>query len=71
MTDRGSSVEVATLLKARGWSIRILLLAAVCVLAAVLYNIWLTVRFMQVAPPTALGLIGPTERATIFLTLGG
>jgi hypothetical protein len=71
VTDRGSSVEVATLLKAREWSIRILLLAAAGVLAAVLYNIWLTVRFMQVAPPTAVGLIGPTERATIFLTLGG
>lgn len=81
MTDRGSSVEVATLLKAREWSIRILLLAAVGVLAAVLYNIWFTVRFMQVAQPTfvgeqgtpltSVGPIGPSERATNFLLFGG
>jgi hypothetical protein len=37
VTDRGSSVEVAALLKARGWSIRVLLLAAVGVLASVIY----------------------------------
>jgi hypothetical protein len=81
VTDRGSSVEVATLLKAREWSIRILLLAAVGVLAAVLYNIWFTVRFMQFAPPfsvgvrgappTSFGLMGPSERATNFLLIGG
>jgi hypothetical protein len=81
VTDRGSSVEVATLLKAREWSIRILLLAAAGVLAAVLYNIWFTVRSMQVAqptfagvqdaPPTSVGLIGPSERATNFLLSGG
>jgi hypothetical protein len=80
VTDRGSSVEVAALLKARGWSIRILLLAAAGVLAAVLYNIWFTVRFLQVAPPPFVGLVGggvavgargPGERATEFLTLGG
>jgi len=35
-----TSVEVAALLKARGWSIRVLLLAAVGVLARVIYNIW-------------------------------
>jgi hypothetical protein len=81
VTDRGSSVEVATLLKARGWSIRILLFAAVGVLAAVLYNIWFTVGLVQVAPPTfagvqgapptSVGLIGPGERATNFLLSGG
>jgi hypothetical protein len=81
VTDRGSSVEVATLLKAREWSIRILLLAAVGVLAAVLYNIWFTVGLVQVAPPTfagvqgapptSVGLIGPGERATNFLLSGG
>ena len=63
MTDRRSSVEVATLLKAREWSIRILLLAAVSVLAAVLYNIWFTVRFMQVAPPLPRVLIGGPVRS--------
>jgi hypothetical protein len=81
VTDRGSSVEVAALLKARGWSIRILLLAAVGVLAAVLYNIWFTVRVLQVPPPiivglqgpppTSVGLVGPSERATNFLLSGG
>jgi hypothetical protein len=91
VTDRGSTVEVETLLKARKWSIRILLLAAVGVLASVLYNIWFTVRFLQVAPPifvgvqvppltsvgvqvappTSVELIGPGERATALLLLGG
>jgi hypothetical protein len=71
VTDRGSSVEVATLLKARGWSIRILLLAAVGVLAAVLYNIWVTVKSLQVSSPTSVGPIGPGERATEFLLFGG
>jgi hypothetical protein len=71
VTDRGSSVEVAALLKARGWSIRILLLAAVGVLAAVLYNIWSTITFMQVSSPTSVGRMGPSERATDFLMFGG
>jgi hypothetical protein len=81
VTDAGSSVEVAALLKVRGWSIRILLLAAVGVLAAVLYNIWFTVDFMKVAPPFSPGLqgapptsfdqMGPGERATEFLLAGG
>jgi hypothetical protein len=71
VTDHGSSVEVAALLKARGWSIRILLLSAFGVLAAVLYNIWSTVSFLRVAPPTSVGPIGPSERATEFLMFGG
>jgi hypothetical protein len=46
----------------------------------VLYNIWFTVRFLQVAPPPSVGLIGggvavgaggPGERATEFLLFGG
>jgi hypothetical protein len=71
VTDPGSSVEVAALLRARGWSIRILLLAAVGVLAAVLYDIWSTVSFLQVARPTSVGLMSPSERATEFLLFGG
>lgn len=68
MTDHGSSVEVAALLKAREWSIRVLLLAAVGVLASVLYNIWSTVTFMRTF---AVGRMGLGERATDFLRLGG
>ena len=43
MTDPGSSAETAGLLRARGWSVRLLLLASVIVLAGVIYNIWPTV----------------------------
>lgn len=68
MTDRGSSVEVAALLKARRWSIRFLLLATVGVLAAVIYNIWSTVSFMR---PFASGRLGLSERSTDFLIFGG
>lgn len=53
MTVPGSSAEVAGLLRARGWSLRLLLLAAVSVLAGVIYNIWST-----------LGIVGQYVAAT-------
>ena len=68
MTDRESSDKVAALLKARGWSIRVLLLAAVGVLAAVIYNIWTTISFMRTFASSRAGL---SERATDLLTVGG
>lgn len=71
MTDRGSSVEVAALLKARGWSIHVLLLAAVGVLLGVIYNIWSTVSFMRLPSRVAVGRMGLSERATDFLIYGG
>jgi hypothetical protein len=68
VTDRESTDKVAALLKAREWSIRGLLLAAVGVLAAVIYNIWTTISFMQTFAPSRTGL---RERATDFLAFGG
>jgi hypothetical protein len=68
VTDRESSGKVAALLKAREWSIRVFLLAAVGVLAAVIYNIWTTVSFIQTFPAGRRGL---SERATDFLNFGG
>lgn len=70
MTDRGSSVEVAALLKAREWSIRVLLLTAVGVLASVIYNIWSSVSYMQNVDPHALDRMGLSGR-TYFLMYGG
>lgn len=74
MTDRGPSVEVAALLKARGWSFRVLLLAAVGVLAGVIYNAWVTVRFMGrdgVNSTYGLDRVGLSQRAADFLLYGG
>jgi len=71
VTDLGSSVEVAALLKARGWSFRVLLLAAVGVLAGVIYNIWSTVSFMRLSSPNAVGRMDLSDRATDFLMYGG
>lgn len=74
MTDRGPSVEVAALLKARGWSFRVLLLSAVGVLAGVIYNVWVTVSFMrQDAVTSTYGLdrVGLSQRAADFLLYGG
>jgi hypothetical protein len=68
VTDLGPGVEVAALLKARGWSIRVLLLAAVGVVAGVIYNIWSTVSFMRTFPTGRTGL---SERATDLLLFGG
>ena len=47
MTVPGPSAETAGLLRAREWSIKLLLLASVIVLAGVIYNIWSTVGFTQ------------------------
>jgi hypothetical protein len=71
VTDRGSSVEVAALLKARGWSFRVLLLAAAGVLASVIFNVWSTVSFMQNSAPDALNRVNVSQRATDFLLYGG
>lgn len=71
MTDRGSSVEVAALLKARGWSFRVLLLAAAGVLASVIFNVWSTVSFMQRSAPDALNRVNVSQWATDFLLYGG
>ena len=75
MTDPGSSAETAGLLRARGWSVRLLLLASVIVLAGVIYNIWSTVGFMQgeallSAQRDADG-VDLSERALTFLVFGG
>jgi hypothetical protein len=69
--DPGSTVEVAALLKARGRSIRLLLLGAAAVLGGVLYNIWSTVSLMRVVTPTSVSRTGPSEFATDFLLYGG
>lgn len=47
MTVPGSSVEVAGLLRARGWSLKLLLLAAMSVLAGLIYSIWSTLGFVR------------------------
>lgn len=75
MTDPGSSAETAGLLRARGWSVRLLLLASVIVLAGVIYNIWPTVGFSQgeallSAQRDADG-VDLSERALSFLVFGG
>ncbi|MEP7036377.1 MAG: hypothetical protein ABI934_12370, partial [Actinomycetota bacterium] len=63
-----SSGKVAALLKARGWSIRVLLLAAVGVLAAVIYNIWSTLSSMGTFATDRSGM---WERTAYRLMLGG
>ena len=68
MTDRESSGKVAALLKARGWSIRVLSLAAVGVLAAVIYNALSTLSSMGTF---GAGRSGMRARTTDFLMFGG
>lgn len=77
MTDLVSSAELKGLLKAREWSIRLLLLTAVSVLAGVIYNIWFTVASMpqQVVFTASLNggqdQVDLNERAVTFLVFGG
>lgn len=75
MTVPGSSAEVAGLLRARGWSLRLLLLAAVSVLAGVIYNIWSTLGFMrEYAAIMELGNGSPgglSQQAAAMLVYGG
>ncbi len=76
MTAAASSAEVVGLLKARGWSLRLLLLAAVSVLAAVIYNIWSTVGFMQQEIAISASFTGPdrmdlSQHAAAFLIYAG
>jgi hypothetical protein len=76
MTVPGSSAETAGLLRARGWSIRLLLLASVIVLAGVIYNIWSTVGFMQhggeaLSAQSDADGVDLSERTVTFLVYGG
>src|SRR5450759_3086822 len=75
MTDPGSSAETAGLLRARGWSVRLLLLASVIVLAGVIYNIWSTVGFMQhggeaLSAQSDADGVDLSERTVTFLLYG-
>ena len=75
MTDPWSSAETAGLLRARGWSVRLLLLASVIVLAGVIYNIWPTVGFSQgealLSAQSDADGVDLSERALTFLIFGG
>jgi hypothetical protein len=70
----GSSAEVAGLVKAQEWSLRLLLMGAVSVLAGVLYAIWSTVSFMQTDNAgsfSGLTRVNLSDLAVTFLIYGG
>jgi hypothetical protein len=70
----GSIPRAAGLLKARRWSVRLLLIAAVSMLAAVVYGIWFTVSYMGTSDATSAQPDGPdldlSQRALRFLSYG-
>jgi hypothetical protein len=70
----GSIPRAAGLLKARRWSVRLLLIAAVSMLAAVVYGIWFTVSYMGTSAATSAQPDGPdldlSQRALRFLSYG-
>ena len=74
MMGPGSSAEVAGLVKAQEWSLRLLLMGAVSVLAGVLYAIWSTVSFMQTdnaGSINGLPRVNLSDLAVTFLIYGG
>ena len=70
--DHEASAEVAALLKARRWSLKLLLVAVFGVMAAVTLSIWSTVAFMPYAMlGSGPGPWGVSDWAVAFVVFGG
>ncbi len=71
MKDHESSADVGALLKARRWSLKLLLVAAFGVMAAVTLSIWSTVAFMPSAMlGSGLGPVNVSDWALAFVVFG-